>query len=206
MVTTGRLCVSSDTQVASGQQSQNKVLSKRVFVLFWNSFVHGNVTEGFHSTIKLTVIIWCFSTVLYLADLPDNLVPEYQTHLHIMVFLTHPLVVYPILQHDIQMSNHREWVHWVLGSWDSGMMAAVHTAAWQWAMEVELCWHWVLPASLKLSSVLHLSHLVSSPSDESQTPCLHNKDPRESTSEALFATYETQSKRETQLKPTVCIS
>jgi len=144
--------------------------------------------------------------LLYLADLPDNLVPVYQTHLHITVFLTHRPVVFPNLRHDIRTSNRREWVHWVPGSWDSGMKEAVHTAAWQWATEVELCWHSVLLASLKQSSAPHSSHLVSSPSDESRTPCLHNKDPHELTSEALFATYETQNDRETQLKPTVCIS
>ena len=143
--------------------------------------------------------------VLYPTDLPHNLVPVYQTHLHIMVFLTHPPVVCPNLRHDIRTSSHQEWVRWVLGSWDSGTMGAVHTAAWQWATEVELCSHSVLRASLKLSSALHSSHLVSSPSDESQTPCLHNKDPHELTSEALFATYETQNNRETHLK-IVCIS
>jgi len=59
--------VPSDTHLANRQQSQNKVLSITVFVLFWNSFLHGNTILGFHWTIKLTcdnyvtVIIWYFS-------------------------------------------------------------------------------------------------------------------------------------------------
>ena len=116
--------VASDTHVAMDSKVRIMFISVRVFVLFWNSFIHGYIIQGYRCTIKLTcntdmtMMIECFSTVLHLADPPDNLVPVYQTHLHTRVCLTHPLVVCPTLQHDTQMSNHREWVHWVPGSWD----------------------------------------------------------------------------------------
>ena len=40
--------VPSGTHLASGEQCQNELLSTTVFVLFLNSFVHGNTIRGFH--------------------------------------------------------------------------------------------------------------------------------------------------------------